>query len=72
MGAELVSIAKDDRETYLAKQAEAQFSVPEAELVEGVRKVLARASQTFILTDHPPEGEGRPGICRADAPTQCF
>ncbi len=42
VGAELASIAKDDREGYLAKQAEAQFSVKEAELVEGVRKVLAR------------------------------
>ncbi|GGH11683.1 histidine--tRNA ligase [Alsobacter metallidurans] len=31
-----------DRETYLAMQAEAQFEVPEAELVEAVRKVLAR------------------------------
>jgi histidyl-tRNA synthetase len=44
LGAELASIAKDDREAYLRKQAEAQFTVPEDELVEGVRKVLARHS----------------------------
>ncbi len=42
IGAELASIARDDREAYLAKQAEAQFSVPVAGLVEGVRKVLTR------------------------------
>jgi histidyl-tRNA synthetase len=44
LGAELASIAKDDREAYLRKQAEAQFTVPDDELVEGVRKVLARHS----------------------------
>jgi histidyl-tRNA synthetase len=42
IGAELAGIAKHDREAYLAKQAEAQFSVPVAGLVEGVRRVLAR------------------------------
>jgi histidyl-tRNA synthetase len=42
IGAELASIAKDDREGYLAKQAEAQSSVPTDQLVEGVKKVLAR------------------------------
>jgi histidyl-tRNA synthetase len=31
-----------DREEYLKKQAEAQFAVPEAKLVEAVREVLAR------------------------------
>ena len=41
-GAELASIAKDDREGYLRKQAEAQFSVPEDGLGEAIRRVLAR------------------------------
>ena len=31
-----------DRDDYLKKQAEAQFAVPEEELVEAVRGVLAR------------------------------
>jgi histidyl-tRNA synthetase len=31
-----------DREEYKAKQAEAQFAVPEDQVVDGVRKVLAR------------------------------
>jgi histidyl-tRNA synthetase len=31
-----------DREEYKARQAEAQFAVPEAELLEGVRRVLTR------------------------------
>ena len=31
-----------DREEYLKKQAEAQFAVKESELIEGVRRVLAR------------------------------
>ena len=44
VGAELAAIAKNDREAYLHKQAEAQFSVPEDELVDAVRKVLARHS----------------------------
>ena len=35
-------IVAEDREEYLKKQAEAQFAVPEAELVAGVKKVLAR------------------------------
>jgi len=42
VGAELAAIAKNDREAYLQKQAEAQLSVPEDELVDAVRKVLAR------------------------------
>jgi histidyl-tRNA synthetase len=42
VGAELASIAKDDREGYLAKQAEAQFAVKVEDLVAGVRKVLDR------------------------------
>jgi histidyl-tRNA synthetase len=31
-----------DREAYLKQQAEAQFAVPESEMVAAVRKVLAR------------------------------
>ena len=31
-----------DRDEYLKKQAEAQFSVPEPDLVSAVRRVLAR------------------------------
>ena len=31
-----------DRDEYLKKQAEAQFAVKESELVEEVRKLLAR------------------------------
>jgi histidyl-tRNA synthetase len=42
VGAELATIAKDDREGYLAKQAEAQFAVKVEDLVAGVRKVLDR------------------------------
>jgi len=44
-GAELAQdLAKDDaaRDLYLDKQAQAQISVPEAELVEAVRGILAR------------------------------
>ena len=40
LGATLTSI--EDREEYLKKQAEAQFAVPESQLVERVRQVLAR------------------------------
>jgi histidyl-tRNA synthetase len=40
LGATLTSI--EDREEYLKKQAEAQFAVPESQLVETVRQVLAR------------------------------
>jgi histidyl-tRNA synthetase len=40
LGATLTSIK--DREEYLRQQAEAQFAVSEANLVEAVRKVLAR------------------------------
>ena len=40
LGATLTKI--EDREEYLKKQAEAQFPVPEADLVAGVRKVLGR------------------------------
>ena len=36
-----------DREEYLKKQAEAQFAVKESELVEGVRRVLARHKITW-------------------------
>ncbi|MGO9263514.1 MAG: histidine--tRNA ligase [Candidatus Binataceae bacterium] len=41
LGAELAKLEKG-REEHLQKQAEAQRSVPEAELVEAVRRVLAR------------------------------
>ena len=41
LGAQLAKLEKG-REEHLQKQAEAQRSVPEAELVEAVRKVLAR------------------------------
>ena len=40
LGANLTSI--EDREEYLKKQAEAQFAVPEADVVAAVRKVLSR------------------------------
>ena len=40
LGAALTSIK--DRDEYLKRQAEAQFAVPEAQLVEKVRAVLAR------------------------------
>ena len=41
LGAEIAGLSKD-RDDYLEKQAEAQFAVPEGQLVEAVRKVLAR------------------------------
>ncbi len=41
LGAELAKLEKG-REEYLQKQAEAQRAVPEAQLVEAVRAVLAR------------------------------
>jgi histidyl-tRNA synthetase len=41
LGAEIAGLSKE-RDDYLKKQAEAQFAVPENELVEAVRKVLAR------------------------------
>jgi histidyl-tRNA synthetase len=44
LGATITSIK--DREEYLKKQAEAQFAVPEDQLVDAVRKVLARHSVT--------------------------
>ena len=40
-GAEIASLSTE-RDDYLQKQAEAQFAVPESELVDAVRKVLAR------------------------------
>jgi histidyl-tRNA synthetase len=40
LGATLASI--ENRDDYLKKQAEAQFAVPEAKLVEAVNKVLSR------------------------------
>jgi histidyl-tRNA synthetase len=41
LGAELAKLEKG-RDEHLQKQAEAQTAVPEAELVDAVRKVLAR------------------------------
>jgi histidyl-tRNA synthetase len=41
VGAELAGLSKE-RDDYLKKQAEAQFAVPEDQLVEAVREVLAR------------------------------
>jgi histidyl-tRNA synthetase len=41
LGAEIAGLSKE-RDDYLKKQAEAQFAVPETELVDAVRKVLAR------------------------------
>jgi histidyl-tRNA synthetase len=41
LGAEIAGLSKD-REDYLKKQAEAQFAVREGEVVEAVRRVLAR------------------------------
>jgi len=46
LGAELASMSKD-RDEYKQKQAEAQFPVPEAKLVEGVRRVLDRHKVTW-------------------------
>ena len=40
LGANLTSI--EDRDEYLKKQAEAQFAVPEAQLVDAIAKVLSR------------------------------
>jgi histidyl-tRNA synthetase len=45
LGATITSIK--DRDAYKAAQAEAQFAVPEADLVEGVRRVLARHKVTW-------------------------
>src|SRR5262249_29291620 len=45
-GAELAGLSKD-RDEYRQKQAEAQFAVKESELVDGVRKVLARHKVTW-------------------------
>jgi histidyl-tRNA synthetase len=44
VGAEIAGLSKE-RDDYLKKQAEAQFAVKESELVEAVRKLLARHSQ---------------------------
>ncbi|HEY5217690.1 MAG TPA: His/Gly/Thr/Pro-type tRNA ligase C-terminal domain-containing protein, partial [Pseudolabrys sp.] len=41
LGAEIAGLSKE-RDDYLKKQAEAQFSVPEDGLVEAVRALLAR------------------------------
>ena len=44
VGAEIAGMSKE-RDEYLKKQAEAQFSVPEAQLVEAVRNILAKHRQ---------------------------
>lgn len=51
LGAELSAASRDvkDSAEHKAKQAEAQFAVPMAELVEGVKKVLARH---FVMRRH--------------------
>ena len=41
IGVEIAGLSKD-RDDYLQKQAEAQFAVAEDELLDAVRKVLAR------------------------------
>jgi histidyl-tRNA synthetase len=46
LGAEIAGLSKD-RDDYLKKQAEAQFAVKESELVDAVRKVLARNNVTW-------------------------
>jgi histidyl-tRNA synthetase len=46
LGATITSIK--DRDAYKAAQAEAQFAVPEADLVAGVRRVLAKHKVTWI------------------------
>ncbi|MDI1343049.1 MAG: histidine--tRNA ligase, partial [Pseudolabrys sp.] len=42
LGAELAAENASEREDYLKKQAEAQFSVNEADLVDAVAKLLTR------------------------------
>jgi len=42
LGAELSKLQEADRDAYLAKQGEAQSRVPEASLVDAVRRVLDR------------------------------
>src|ERR1700677_505790 len=46
VGAELAGLSKE-RDEYLQKQAQAQFGVPEDQLVEAVREVLARHKVTW-------------------------
>ena len=46
IGTELANLSKE-RDDYLKKQAEAQFAAPEDQLVEAVRKVLARHGVTW-------------------------
>jgi histidyl-tRNA synthetase len=46
VGAELAGLSKE-RDDYLKKQAEAQFAVPEDQLVDAVAKVLARHGVTW-------------------------
>ena len=42
LGAQIADASGENRDDYLHKQAEAQFAAKESELVEAVRKVLAR------------------------------
>ena len=46
LGAEIAGLSKD-RDDHLKKQAEAQFAVRESELVDAVKKVLARNNVTW-------------------------
>jgi histidyl-tRNA synthetase len=57
MGAELAAAGREvkDSAEHKAKQAEAQFAVPAAELIAGVKRVLARHA---CGSSSPPGGEG--------------
>jgi histidyl-tRNA synthetase len=50
LGAQIAAAGGDNRDDYLHKQAEAQFAVKEDELVDEVRKVLARHDVTWFKT----------------------
>ena len=47
LGAQIAGLSKD-HDDYKKKQADAQFAAPEGELVEAVRKVLARHDIAWI------------------------
>jgi histidyl-tRNA synthetase len=50
LGAQIANASGDDRDDYLHKQAEAQFAAKESDLVEAVRKVLARHNVRWAKT----------------------
>jgi len=50
LGAQIAAAGGDNRDDYLQRQAEAQFAVKESELVDEVRKVLARHDVTWFKT----------------------